>query len=178
MTKLEDGMLIQEIQRRWRLWGVERRIRKYGFTATYVPLGGGVGELAYTTGFQDAVKAPEVVTFGWTMEDANGLLWTVFQALEAGELSLQDREVWDAPWGPVPKVAWRHVHRSQILREYFNISIIHAERVGRRREDIEVFQLVVADANGVMPWEGGYDTNTKPIQPALWQPYSGPAEFD
>ena len=170
--------MFSAIRNWWALWGVERRIQKYGFTATYVPQGAGVGELAYTTGFQDALDVPDVVTFGWTMDDANGLLWAIFRGLKTGELTMQDFGVWDAPWGPVPKVAWRSVHRSQIRREFFNISIIMAERAGRPREDVQAFQLVVGDRNGVMPWESGFDMDAKPIQPRLWEPYSGPPEED
>ena len=124
------------------------------------------------------LASPEVIMFGMTQEIANGLLWEAHRQLKAGELMLRDKAAWSLDWEDGPQFAWRAVHPSQIRRDHFNIAIWYKERQGGRRSDLKAFQLFVADTQGLFPWEEGFDTDSRPIQPELYLPFFGPADDD
>lgn len=168
-----------ELQRRWMLWGYARRIRKLGWTATYVPGDAETASLSYTTGFQDALGAPEIVMFGVNPEATNDLMWEAHQQLKAGDLVLEDKARWRLDWAEdMPALAWRAVHPSQIRRQHFNLSIWNRERRGLSPEGLKAFQLFVPDPGGKFPWEDGFDTSYRPIQPELYLPFDGPPDDD
>lgn len=154
-----------ELRRRWILWGYLRRIRKHGWTATYVPGDGEIASLAYSTGFFEDVGAPEIVMFGMPPEAASHLMGVIRDELKAGTLVLTDKAAWDPGWGEGPKLAWRAVHASQIRRAHFNVAIWYREQKGLSRDGLQAFQLVVSDTNGKFPWEDGFDVNYRPRQP-------------
>ncbi len=160
----------------WYRWRIRRRIRKHGWTATYVRMGD-YGDLAYSTGFQDSIGFPEVIMFGFDMESANALIGEARLDLKGGKLVLFDKAPWAAIPGARPMV-WRKVHPSQIRREHFNVAIYEGERRGRSRAEIEAYQLLISDENNCFPWEAGYDLDYRPRQPALYEPYVGPPDDD
>jgi hypothetical protein len=157
-------------------WDIRRRIRKHGWTGTYVY--GDEVPFSYTTGFREALDQPEIIAFGLDPEAGNGLFWTAFQQLKAGELTLRDLDEWHLDWEDGPRMVWRAVHCSQIRRKFFNVAIWRSDSLGLSREGLKAFQLVVSDASRIMPWEEGYDQDYRPIQQELWRPYMGPPDDD
>ena len=165
-----------ELYRRWTLWDFARRVRKHGWTGTYVH--GEGAAFSYSIGFWESAASPDVIMFGMTQEIANGLLWEAHRQLKAGELMLRDKAAWSLDWEDGPQFAWRAVHPSQIRRDHFNIAIWYKERQGGRRSDLKAFQLFVTDTQGLFPWEEGFDADYRPIQPELYLPFFGPADDD
>lgn len=154
-----------------------RRIRKFGFTAMYVPIDD-AGALSYSIGFWESVQAPEVVMFGAPLEIANGLIGEAHRQLKDGELTLQDGAIWNLEWEDGPRMAWRLVHPSQIRREYFNGAIWYREHRGFDRAGLAAYQLFTAGEGGKFPWEDGFDQSYRSVQPELYLPYLGPPETD
>jgi hypothetical protein len=76
--------MLWEIYRRWTLWGYLRRIRKHGWTGTYVPGDAETGALVYSTGFWECIKAPEIVMFGFDETWGNGLLHHAHDEIKSG----------------------------------------------------------------------------------------------
>ena len=166
-----------EIYRRWILWGFARRVRKHGWTGTYVPGDDGV-PFTYSIGFWEIARAPEVIMFGASPEIGNGLLHDAYRQLKSGELKLADKDRWALDGEGGPTLAWREVHPSQIRRDHFNIAIWHRESRGQSRHTLEAYQLVFSDRAGVLPWEEGYDLDYRPRQKELYLPYVGPPDDD
>ena len=175
MLWVVDGVWA-EINRRLTLWDFARRIRRHGWTGTYVY--DDACAFSYSIGFWEALEQPEVIMFGVPLEPSNHLLWKIFHDLKSGELSIADKAVWDLGWEEWPALAWRAVDPSQIRREHFNIAIWYRERQGRSRYGLSAWQLVFPDAAGAFPWEETYDQDYRPRQPELWLPYFGPPEED
>jgi hypothetical protein len=168
-----------EIYRRWTLWSFERRIRKHGWTATYVGESEGEPPFSYSIGFWETAKAPEVIMFGFDQSATNAILHEVYRQLLSGRLEFADGAAWDMGWGDEgPALRWRKVHRSQIRRDYFNIAIWYRERRGLSRWDIEAYQLFTTDRAGKFPWEEGFDLSYRPEQKQLYLPYVGPPDED
>jgi hypothetical protein len=166
-----------EIYRRWTLGGYVRRIRKHGWTGSYI-YADGLVPFSYSIGFWESANAPEVIMFGASPELGNGLLGEAHRQLKAGELKLADEARWVIDWEGGPALAWRAVHPSQVRREHFNIAIWYRERQGHSRYSLEAYQLFVGDQSGVFPWEEGYDLDYRPQQKELYLPYFGPVEDD
>ncbi len=167
-----------EIYRRWTLWDIVRRIRKHGWTGTYIPESDGDPPFSYSTGFWETAKSPEVIMFGFDPAASNRVLHEAYRQLLNGELKLEDLAPWDL-WGDAgPALRWRRVHRSQIRREHFNIAIWYRERQGLSRWDLEAYQLFITDPGGRFPWEDGFDTDYRPKQKRLDLPYIGPPDED
>ena len=167
-----------EIRRRFILWGYLRRIRKYGWTGTFVPGDEAMPAFAYSVGFWEDIDAPEVFVSGAPIEIANGLLAEAHRQIQLGELTLVDQAVWPLPWEDGPKLAWRAVHPSQIRRHHFNVAIIYCERQGRSRNDLQAFQLFRSDEQGRFPWETDFDEALRSGQEELYLPYFGPPDDD
>ncbi len=170
----------QTLQIAWHRWDFSRRIRKHGWTGTYVyeQAESDRAPFSYSVGFQDSTNGPEVIMFGMDPKTGNGLLHEAHRQLKAGELAFSDAARWNAPWDGLPWLAWRKVHPSQIRREFFNVAIWNRERRGLKREGLEAYQLFCSDPAGKFPWEEGFDTNYRPRQEELYLPYFGPAETD
>jgi hypothetical protein len=164
------------LQIAWHRWDFVRRIRKHGWTGTYVH-GEGV-PFTYSIGFWEDINAPEIIMFGMDPDTANGLLHEAHKQLQAGELILADMAPWVLDWEGGPKLVWRAVHPSQVRREFLNVAIWYRERQGLGREGLEAYQLVCTDLGGKFPWEEGYDLNYRPQQEALDLPHVGPWDKD
>lgn len=164
----------------WHRWDFARRIRRFGWTGTYVheEVGRGVAPFTYSIGFQDSANSPEVIMFGMDPQTANGLLHEAHRQLTSGELTFSDMKPWELDWEGGPKLMWRAVHPSQIRREFFNVAIWNRERRGRTRAGLEAYQLFCTDRGGKFPWEDGYDINYRPRQEALYEAYFGPPDED
>lgn len=125
----------------------------------------------YTLGFEETLNQPEVVIFDVTQEAANTILWTAYEELKAGTLILEDGARWHEE-DTDSRLVWRRVHSSQVKSRvgWFNFAV--ARRLVAKREmfGLEAFQLVLADENGVLPWEAGYNEDIRFRQPALYLP--------
>jgi len=168
----------QVIGRIWTRWDFVRRIRKHGWTATYVPGDDSETNFAYSIGFWECLGTPEVIVFGADLLTSNGLIGEAYTQLKSGDLKLADKAPWILEMDDGPRLAWRAVHPSQIRRAHFNVAIWYRERQGQSRAGLEAFQLFVSDTAGVLPWEEGFDTDYRPHQPELYLPYLGPPEDD
>ena len=162
--------MFEKLNRWWHTRRVEPRIRRYGWTATYVGDYRSAPSWAYSIGFDETLDQPEVVIFDAPPADANRLLWEVFSELKTGALTLEDGAVWVEEDGH--KSVWRQVHPKWIdcAAAWFAVAVLR--RTGRTGEarGLRVFQLVLSDPAGFLPWDAGYDEALRPRQPALWDP--------
>lgn len=163
--------MIQRLLRWWHGRDIDQRLRKHGWTAIYVGDYATAPTWTYTLGLEETLNQPELVVFDVTQEAASAILWTAFEELKAGTLVLEDGKRWheDDPDG---RLVWRKVDSSQIESRvgWFTLAVARRLVVKREMFGLEVFQLVLADENQRMPWEGGYNENLRFRQPALYLP--------
>lgn len=162
-----------EIYLAWAKWGFLRRIRKHGWTGNYIPETDSEASFAYSIGLWECLGAPELIVFGADHEASRGLIAEAHAQLKTGELKLTDKAPWMLDWKGGRRLAWRAVHPSQIRGEYFSVAIWYRQRQESGKEGFQAFQLVIADENGVMPWEDGFDTDDRLQAPELYLPISG-----
>jgi hypothetical protein len=156
-------------------WQVRRDVRKRGWRGIYVgDYHGSPPSWAYSVGFWESAGAPEIVVFDLPQEDANNLLWNAYEQLRTGQLTIRDGEAWLADKGVAP--VWRRVHPSQVDADEGWFTFARWYRFRQTGgDDLEVFQLVLPDGEGILPWQSGYDERLRPLQPALYLP-AGVAE--
>ncbi len=151
----------------WHKRDLERRIRRYGWTAIYVGDYHSAPTWAYTVGLDESLNQPELIIFDTTLEIANALFWEAHDDLKSGALKIEDGLAWPPEWEQ-PGV-WRKVHPEQV-DEWLPLACMRQfDRTGRRG-DLEAYQLVVADPQGNLPWQTGYDERLRERQPALYLP--------
>jgi hypothetical protein len=160
----------------WFRWGMRRRIRRFGWTATYIPEDESSPCFAYTTGFPESLGAPELIMFGFDPGSAEWLFKLAYDQIKAGELRLRDMLPWSVGWPEDRggRLMWRAVHPSQMETGYFPLSL---ER-GMAWQEMRAYQLVISDNNGVFPWEPDYDQSYRPVQPLLSGPLEGARDED
>jgi hypothetical protein len=165
--------LLNALLRWWHARDTDRRIRKYGWTAIYVGDYDSAPTWVYTIGIEEALGQPELAIFDVPAESANPLLWRAFRELQQGLLVLEDGKPW-LTGEAEHTVVWRRVHQSQIESPagWFTLAVMR--RLVQRGQvfGLEVFQLVLPDGNGRMPWDPGYDEALRALQPVLYLPYS------
>jgi len=161
--------MFEKLRREWNLRDLEKRIRRFGWTAMYVGAYGSEPCWTYSIGFEDRLGQPEVIVFDVPYVDANMLLAWIHEAIEGGELIPNDGEVW-APEGDVVGL-WRAVHptRFDCDEGWFAAGLAIRERAGAT-QPYRAFQLVARDGGGTFPWEDGYDERLRHLQPALYLP--------
>ena len=76
---------------------------------------------AYSVGFTETLRQPEVIVFGLPVGTAHAILWDVFRTLQAGKVA-EDGQVWPHLLVDHDCVL-RRAHPSQIIREYLNSAI-------------------------------------------------------
>lgn len=163
--------MFEKLRRDWHMRDIDRRIRKHGWTATYVGDYQSSPAWAYSIGFEERLGQPEVIIFDLSPSDANGLLWWIYKSLENGELRIVEGETW-APEGDVIGV-WREAHPTQVETPdaWFAAALERRARKGMHvHEPFRAFQLVVRDAAEKFPWDEGYDERLRHKQPALYLP--------
>ena len=165
-----------EIYLAWAKWGFLRRIRKHGWTGNYIPETDSEASFAYSIGRWEHLDAPELIVFGADAEASQGLIKQAHALLRTGQLKLSDKAPWALEGNGGRRLAWRAVHPSQIRAKYFSVAIWYRQHRKMGREGFQAFQLVISDDNGVMPWEDGFQANSRPHQPELYLPYFGGPE--
>ncbi|MDZ4370878.1 MAG: DUF4262 domain-containing protein [Phenylobacterium sp.] len=161
--------MFDRLRREWHRRDIEKRIRRYGWTAIYVGDYQNSPCWAYSVGFELSLGQPEVIIFDILQADANLLLSWIYAVIESGELQPRDGEAW-APEGDVIGV-WREVHATQIDNPdgWFAGALAHRDRAGAAQA-FRAMQLVVRDGAEKFPWDVGYDERLRAQQPALYLP--------
>ncbi|MFL5295848.1 MAG: DUF4262 domain-containing protein [Phenylobacterium sp.] len=161
------------------LRSVEQAVRKHGWAGVSVGSYETAPSWIYSVGFQETLGQPEIVLFDVPQAQANALLWEIFQELKSGKLTLEDGERWEGGDPDHPAV-WRKVHASQVDSPdaWFNVAAARRARGHGASTDLEVFQLVLSDQQGRLPWETGYDEAVRVRQPALYLPSIEPSWTD
>jgi hypothetical protein len=168
--------MLGKLEWAWWRWAVARDVRKLGWRGIYVgEYSGGPPSWSYSVGFWESAGSPEIIVFDVPQESANEILWAAYNQLRSGELVIREGEHWIGDNGIAP--VWRKVHPSQIDADdgWFTFARWYrASRTGR--DDLEVFQLVLPDNDGALPWEPAYDERLRPLQPELYLPARVAAE--
>lgn len=120
------------------------KIKKFGFSVTGVARDKFSSTFSYTAGFTE-LKQPEVIVCGLDPMIAHQLLWTVYKSLKKG-VKLKE-----------------HVQYHQIANLPIEYRLVPKELAERTAtiahqiypKKIEVFQMVLCDTKGVMPWQPG-----------------------
>jgi hypothetical protein len=123
---------------------------------------------AYSVGFTETLRQPEVIVFGLPHKLAHGLLWDVFRTLKAGKVA-EDGQVWSQLVADHDCVL-RRVHPSQVIREHLNSAMWFWGDPARRGAPLSAFQLVWPDRAGRFPWDPGCVQAVRDRQPALYLP--------
>jgi hypothetical protein len=148
----------------------EKHIQRHGWTATRVGNHASAPSWIYTLGFADTLGQPELILFDVPQDIAGGLLGRAFDDLKAAKLVLVDGKPWVIDGDRLG--VWRKVDDSQIDGPdlWFAATLAFRERKTGKRQGLEAFQLVIADEDGLLPWEPGYNEHIRPRQPALYLP--------
>jgi hypothetical protein len=162
--------MFDKLRRQMHERDLDARVRKHGWTATYVGDHRTSPTWAYSIGFDETLGQPEIVLFDVTLEDANWLMAVAHGALKTGRLELKD----GAPWAPEDQTigVWRAIDPTQIDSRDGRLAaaVDRRERRTGKRDGLRAFQLVFADGAQKFPWEGGYDERIRHRQPALYAP--------
>lgn len=166
--------MLNALLRWWHSRNNDRRIRKHGWTAIYVGDYVSAPTWVYTVGIDETLGQPELVIFDVPIESANEVLWRAFQELKQGLLVLEDGKPWLIGESEHP-VVWRRVHRTQVESPagWFTLAEMRRALHTGQMSGLEVFQLVLSDREGRLPWEPGYDEALRAFQPALYLPLTG-----
>ena len=166
--------MFDTIWRAFHRWDFAHRIRRFGWTGTYVGDYQSAPTWAYTIGFHASLGAPEVIVFDVPKASANGLFHEIYKELEAGKLVIRDLE----PWRPGEfqnPVVWRKVHESRLYDQdpenpWLGLAEDFAKILAPEKGPITAFQLVMSDSGGHLPWEADYDEALRPLQRELYLP--------
>jgi hypothetical protein len=123
---------------------------------------------AYSVGFTETLRQPEVIVFGLPVGTAHAILWDVFRTLQAGKVA-EDGQVWPHLLVDHDCVL-RRVHPSQVIREHLNSALWFWGDPARRGAPLSAFQLVWPDRAGRFPWDRGCQQAVRDRQPALYLP--------
>lgn len=163
-----EAPLFTTIERAWRHWEIDRKMKRYGWTGQYVGDYDSYPSWVYTIGFLETLGQPEVTIFDITQADANIVLWAVCHGLQDGATRLLDGEMFRIEDEEVG--TFRRVHPGRAYDDEFWLGLA-GQRYVRRTGSIEgfdAFQLVLHDPAGRYPWDDGYDDSLLVRQPALW----------
>lgn len=157
-----------------------KKIKKYGWTATYV-----YGEddedhqdFAYTRGFSD-FGAPELIVFNLDPQLVNGLFWQYFEYQRSGR-ELVDGLVFRIPEMDGFECTLRKAVQPQTWEQHVFDAICYSRMHGRSDRP-DVMQIVwPSAATGQYPWSPGCPETVITSQPALYQgsPPSGAPVVD
>lgn len=163
--------MLNRLLRWWYVRNTDRRIRKHGWTAIYVGDYSSAPTWVYTAGFTESLGQPELVIFDVPQADAMRLLWRAYDDLKQGVLVLEDGKRWLADETEKP-IIWREVHSTQVRSPagWFTLAVTRTALNTDQSSGPKVFQLVLSDGDGRLPWEPGYDERLRNRQPALYLP--------
>jgi len=136
------------------------KVDQVGWFATHVfDAEGEEPDFTFTTGYWLNAGFAETIVFGLPKDTAHDVLWDMFNDIEANKkppIGVSTSSIFaniDAYLFPVAK---RH------YREYLGQS-----RWFYDGDDFPCLQLVWPDADGIFPWQSGYDKKHKDVQPDL-----------
>lgn len=163
--------MFDALLRWWHNRDTDRRIRKRGWTAIYVGDYASVPTWVYTIGIESTLSAPEIVIFDIPRESANDLVWRAYHEIKLGFLVLEDGTPWLTGEADNP-VVWRRVHQTHVNSSsgWFNLAVARRAPEASQTSGLQVFQLVLSDGDGRLPWEADYDEDLRARQPALYLP--------
>jgi hypothetical protein len=161
----------------WLYWrGVKRRVAERGWTIIHIGGDGSRGPVwAYSVGFWEFAKAPELIVFGQDMLWSNGLISEALKQIQGG-LVLTDLMPWSLEGF---EGTWRKVDPTHIRNEEWFTCARRYRRERTGNENLEAFQLFVPDEGGKYPWENGFDEAWRRYQRELYlpTPQIGPGEL-
>lgn len=158
--------MFEKLRRAKHLRDLDERIRKFGWTAICVGAYEAVLTWAYTMGFAETLGQPEMIVFDAPAAVANGLFHRAFEELRSGALTMEDGKAWVVEGDRIG--VWRQVHPSRVDADDWLLATVNRREAQTGERRLDVFQLVCADPDGRLPWEGGYDESLRPRQPALY----------
>lgn len=168
-----DFFPIQQAKRLWSSFEAERyhrwtrrRIRQRGWSSVAVWDDDEVQYWQYTIGFDESLGHPEIVVGGLPPGAADTLFGPLYQAIKHGVLRIED----GARWGLDGRDDWvfRQLHPSRPTLDC--LAIRRREERGLPPHELQGFQLVLPDENGILPWEPGHDPGQRLRTPELWRP--------
>lgn len=166
--------MFETIRLAYHRWDFTRRIRRFGWTATYVGDYQSAPAWGYTIGFHASLGAPEIIVFDVPIASANGLFHEIYNELKTGKLVIRDMERW-RPEELEQALVWRKVHESRLYdrdpeNPWLGLAEDFAKILAPETGPITAFQLVLSDADGHMPWEPEYNEALRPLQRELYLP--------
>lgn len=126
--------------------------------------------VACSVGFPENAKGPEVCISGLSEAEAVEIIRDARVLIRTGEMAPSDGA--PLPWDPEvedgPLLIWRAVHPSQLSAQVFEPALRRWAERGKRREDFQAYQLVIADDGGKFPWEPEFNEAWRRGQQALY----------
>ena len=146
------------LQRAWRHWEIDRKVRRYGFAGQYVGDYDSYPTWVYTIGFLENLGRPEVIIFDLPQAEAHWVLWTLYHGLQDGSQRLAEGAVFALEDQEVG--TFRRVHPTRVYNHELWLGLAGQRRIRRTGsiEGFDAFQLVLHDPAGRYPWDDGYDT--------------------
>lgn len=127
-------------------------------------------DFAYSVGFWETLKKPELIVFGLPLKLMHSILWSAFRQLKAGTASMTDGERWPDLIADFDCVS-RPVHESQIHRENLNSALWYRRHRTGSDGDLTAFQLFwPGKSDGKFPWEADCTEIVRDCQPLLYLP--------
>jgi hypothetical protein len=145
-------------------------VAEHGWFCVAVGSGEETPCFAYTVGFWETLKTPELIIFGLPMKLTHGMLWSAFRQIKSGKSSIEDGVRWSNLIEGFDCVS-RPVHPTQIRREFFNSAMWYRRHRAGERCEIKAYQLFwPGKCNGLFPWERGCADVVSESQPQLYLP--------
>ncbi|MBK1697634.1 DUF4262 domain-containing protein [Rhodovibrio salinarum] len=154
LEKIRSAILSNVEQHGWHIAGVNEDSRN------------GFPQYAYTVGFGDTLNHPEVIVIGLSHESAGMLLNAVGERIrQHGPLQTEARYTDLLSNGLGLSFVEAPEAKARDLMRFANW---YYEAVGDRTDTrYDALQLVWPDADGLLPWEPGFDTRFNDLQPLL-----------
>jgi hypothetical protein len=135
------------------------KIRKHGWFGMHVGADDEAPAFSYTTGFWLKFKFPELIVFSVGRENAQGMFWTVYRELEAGNrlpIGQPTEQIFENAAAVLLSVS------TQQYPSYLGWS-----RWFYGNDNFECLQLVWPDPSGLFPWSAESPEGLRAAQPDL-----------
>jgi hypothetical protein len=128
-------------------------------------------EFAYSVGFWETLRVPELIILGLPVKLMHSMLWSAFRQIKAQKILVADGVRWPDLIEGFDCIS-RPVHPTQVSREKFNSALWYRRYRTGLDEDLEAFQLFWPGAkDGLFPWEVGCSDLVREYQQQLYLPY-------
>lgn len=150
---------------------IVNNVREHGWHCVAVFGESEGSEFAYTVGFWETLRVPELIILGLPLKLMHSMLWSAFRKIKANKIRVADGVRWPDLIDGFDCVS-RPVHATQISRERFNSALWYRRYRTGQDEDLEAFQLFWPGAkDGLFPWEAGSSDVVREFQPQLYLPH-------